>query len=98
MPQSAEEVKLPEPRGSRFQNGAYRMVFSNSKNNVQSTHHNRMNLRDTSSDPSNIFGDSNLPSFLSSDVQNNNQTSKASLEKGATEQNDDDDEFDLNDR
>ena len=74
------------------------MVFSNSKNNVQSTHHNRMNLRDTSSDPSNIFGDSNLPSFLSSDVQKSHQTSKASLEKGTVDQNDDDDEFDLNDR
>ena len=57
-----------------------------------------MNLRDTSSDPSNIFGDSNLPSFLSSDVQKSHQTSKASLEKGTIDQNDDDDEFDLNDR
>ena len=57
-----------------------------------------MNLRDTSSDPSNIFGDSNLPSLRSSEVQNTNQTSKASLEKATKDQDEDDDEFDLNDR
>ena len=37
------------------------MVFSNNRN-AQSTHHNRLNLRDTSAEPSNIFGDSNVPS------------------------------------
>ena len=35
------------------------MVFSNKK--IQSTHHNRLNLRDTSAEPGNIYGDSNLP-------------------------------------
>lgn len=35
------------------------MVFSNSK--LKSTHHNKLNLRDKSSDPSNLFGDRNLP-------------------------------------
>ena len=35
------------------------MVFSNSK--LKSSHHNRLNLRDKSSDPNNLFGDRNLP-------------------------------------
>ena len=28
---------------------------------MQSSHHNRLNLRDTSAEPGNIFGDTNLP-------------------------------------
>lgn len=46
-------------RSSRFQNGAYRMVFKDNK--TKSTHHNKLNLRDTSAEPSNLFGDRNLP-------------------------------------
>lgn len=54
------------------------MVFSKTKN----SHHNRMNLRDTSSEPTNLYGDQNLPRTTNS--QNN-----------AGANNDDDD---LNDR
>ena len=62
-PESNNHQRNPiESQGSRFQSGAYRMVFSNKK--AQSTHHNKLNLRDTSAEPSNIFGDTNLPSTL----------------------------------
>ena len=36
------------------------MVFDNK--NKSKEHHNRLNLRDTSSEPTNLFGDRNLPS------------------------------------
>ena len=35
------------------------MVFNDSR--TQNNHHNRLNLRDTSSDASNLYGDRNLP-------------------------------------
>ena len=35
------------------------MVFSNNK--MKSDHHNRLNLRDVSAEPQNLFGDRNLP-------------------------------------
>lgn len=35
------------------------MVFTDK--NMQSSHHNRLNLRDTSAEPGNIYGDSNIP-------------------------------------
>jgi len=35
------------------------MVFSDKK--MKSSHHNKLNLRDTSVEPTNLFGDHNLP-------------------------------------
>ena len=55
------------------------MVFANKK--IKSTNHNRLNLRDTSTEPTNLFGDQNLASNLmrSTDVirmpENNKQDS-----------------------
>ena len=52
------------------------MVFSNNNNNSNGgrSNHNRLNLRDTSTDPSNIFGDTNLPSVRSGYHTNNGTT------------------------
>lgn len=41
------------------------MVFNNKKS--QAAHHNRLNLRDTSAEPTNLFGDRNLPSQAAQD-------------------------------
>lgn len=48
------------------------MVFSNNNTNGGRSNHNRLNLRDTSTDPSNIFGDSNLPTSVRSGYHTNN--------------------------
>jgi len=61
-----EEQKRPESRFSqsnnersgRFQTGAYRMVFKDER--LKNSHHNRLNLRDRSVEPANLFGDQNL--------------------------------------
>ena len=45
-------------RGTRFVNGAYRMVFRDKR--TQDAHHNRLNIRDTSQDASNLYGDRSL--------------------------------------
>ena len=49
---------MPLQRGSEFRDGSYRMIFSDKKN--ASAHHNKLNIRDTSTEPSNLFGDRNL--------------------------------------
>ena len=59
------------------------MVFTDKKS--QDRHHNRMNLRDTSSDPTNLHGDANIP-----------RASDANLRRGAGSNVNDDN--DLNDR
>lgn len=42
-------------------NGAYRMVFSDTKKPESvENHHNKLNLRDKSTEPSNLFGDANI--------------------------------------
>jgi hypothetical protein len=50
-----EETKTPARR-RELQSSAYRMVFSNQREN----NHNRTNIRDRSTDPSNIYGDANI--------------------------------------
>ena len=45
-------------RRDSFKNGAYRMVFSKDKTKNA---HNKLNLRDTSTEPSNLYGDRNIP-------------------------------------
>ena len=49
---------IPPPRRNNLQNGAYRMVFSDKKK--ISDHHTRLNLRDRSCEPNNLFGDANV--------------------------------------
>ena len=60
------------------------MVFTDKKS--QDRHHNRMNLRDTSSDPTNIHGDANIPRASGSRI----------IGRGASSNINDDN--DLNDR
>ena len=58
-PQNAygQSSSIPPPRRN-LQNGAYRMVFTDKKS--QSSNHNRLNLRDKSTDPGNLYGDANI--------------------------------------
>lgn len=46
-------------RKQELQNGAYRMVFSETKK-PEGVGHNKLNLRDQSTEPSNLFGDANI--------------------------------------
>ena len=52
------------------------MVFADKK--VKSTNHNRLNLRDTSTEPSNLFGDQNMNHMnrRSTDVINRPENNK----------------------
>ena len=54
-----EAVAQSGVRRRELQDGAYRMVFNN-----QTNLHNKVNLRDTSTDPNNLFGDANLARAL----------------------------------
>ena len=56
-----EETKEPPivlNRREHLPSSGYRIVFNNEQNRQQ--YHNRMNYRDTSSDPSNLHGDYRL--------------------------------------
>lgn len=66
------------------------MVFSNDR--MKSQHHNRLNLRDTSQEPSNIYGDANLPASRHTNAATNAYAAASAAARAA----DNDDDF--NDR